>query len=211
MTWQPPSDSEPERTGDDGQGPGRTDPGGSPPTPPPDGPPATPPAGEPAPGERWSAAPEPKPYEPPSYGAQPPEQQPYGAPPPEYQPPPAYQPPPEYPPPGPSAYPPPGYQPPGVGVPPGAPGYPGYPAPPRRTNGLAVAAIICSIGGLFTGISAPVGAVLGHMATKQIAQTGEDGEGLAKAAIIIGWAITGLIVLACCVGAIVIFAAAGTL
>jgi hypothetical protein len=192
MTWQPPSDSEPERTGDDRQDPGSTNPPGGPTAPPPDGPSATPPAGEPAPsGERWPAAPEPSPYEPPSYQ------------------PPSYQPPPEYPPPGPSAYPPPGYPPP-PGVPPGAPGYPGYPAPPRRTNGLAVAAIICSIGGFFTGISAPVGAVLGHMATKQIAQTGEEGEGLAKAAIIIGWAITGLIVLACCVGAIVIFAAAGT-
>jgi Domain of unknown function (DUF4190) len=207
MTWQPPSDSEPERTNDV--------------------PPETPPAGEPPPsGEPRPGAPEPEPYRPSSYGAQPPEAQPpygaqpsepqppYGAPPPEYQAPeyqaPSYQPPPEYPPP--SAYPPPAYPPPpGAGFPPGAPGYPGYPAPPRRTNGLAVAAIICSIGGFFTGISAPVGAVLGHMATKQIAQTGEEGEGLAKAAIIIGWAITGLIVLACCVGAIVIFAAAGTL
>jgi hypothetical protein len=98
-----------------------------------------------------------------------------------------------------------------VGVPSGAPGYPGYPAPPRRTNGLAIAALICSLGGFVTGISAPVGAVLGHMAIKQIEQTGEEGAGLAKAAIIVGWIITGVIVLACCAGAILLIAAAGTL
>jgi len=80
---------------------------------------------------------------------------------------------------------------------------------PRRTNSLAIAAIICSLGGLITGISAPIGAVLGHMAAKQIEQTGEEGAGLAKAAIIIGWIITGLILLGCCFAAIVIFAAAG--
>jgi hypothetical protein len=48
------------------------------------------------------------------------------------------------------------------------------------------------------------------MATKQIAQTGEEGAGLAKAAIIIGWIITGLIVLTCCVAAVIVIAAAGT-
>lgn len=69
-------------------------------------------------------------------------------------------------------------------------------------------AIICSLGGLVTGISAPVGAVLGHMAARQIAQTGEEGAGLAQAAIIIGWIITGLIVLACCAVLIVFWAAA---
>jgi hypothetical protein len=47
------------------------------------------------------------------------------------------------------------------------------------------------------------------MAKRQIAQTGEEGAGFAQAAIIIGWAITGLVLLACCVGAILIFVAAG--
>jgi hypothetical protein len=49
-----------------------------------------------------------------------------------------------------------------------------------------------------TLFSAPVGAVLGHLATRQIAQTGEEGLSLAKAAIWVGWIITGLIVVACC-------------
>jgi hypothetical protein len=47
------------------------------------------------------------------------------------------------------------------------------------------------------------------MAMNQIAQTGEEGAGLAKAAIIIGWIITGLILLGCCFAAVVVFAAAG--
>jgi hypothetical protein len=63
---------------------------------------------------------------------------------------------------------------------------------------LAVAALICSLAGLITLISAPVGAVLGHVASKQITTTGEDGAGLAKAAIWVGWAITGLAVIGCC-------------
>ncbi len=129
-------------------------------------------------------------------------------------------PPPEYQPPGPAGYPPPGSgsYPGGAapGYPGGAPGYPaggpayGYPPPARGTNSLAIAAIICSLGGLITGISAPIGAVLGHMASRQIAQTGEEGEGLAKAAIIIGWVLTGLIVLACCAVLIVLWAAAAS-
>jgi len=80
---------------------------------------------------------------------------------------------------------------------PPAPGQP-YPGAQRPTNGLAIAALVCSIAGVVTLISAPVGAVLGHLATRQIAQTGEEGAPLAKAAIWIGWIITGLVVVACC-------------
>lgn len=78
--------------------------------------------------------------------------------------------------------------------------YPGQPSPGagRPTNGLAVAALVCSLAGLVTLISAPVGAVLGHLALRQITQSGEEGTSLAKAAIWVGWIITGLIVLACC-------------
>jgi hypothetical protein len=78
-----------------------------------------------------------------------------------------------------------------------APG-PEYPGGRRPTNGLAVAALVCSIAGVITLVSAPVGAVLGHLATRQIAQTGEEGAPLARAAIWVGWIITGLIVAACC-------------
>src|SRR5690606_248868 len=76
-----------------------------------------------------------------------------------------------------------------------APPYPGG-QPPTHT--LAVVALVCAVAGVITAVSAPVGAVLGHLALRQIAQTGEEGAGLAKAAIWVGWIITGLIVVACC-------------
>jgi Domain of unknown function (DUF4190) len=89
------------------------------------------------------------------------------------------------------------------------PGYPiptGYPQPgpgqnpyylvnyagPARTNGMAIAALAVSIGGsvLCGFVGAIIGAILGHVARRQIAQRGEGGAGMALAAIIIGWTIT---------------------
>jgi hypothetical protein len=49
------------------------------------------------------------------------------------------------------------------------------------------------------------------MASRQIAQTGEEGAGLAKAAIIIGWILTGLFLVAVCFFIVVIFVAAGSI
>ncbi|MEU8005787.1 DUF4190 domain-containing protein [Catellatospora sp. NPDC049111] len=74
--------------------------------------------------------------------------------------------------------------------------YGGYP-PPRQQNSMALVALILSLVGLMTWITAPIGAILGHSAMKQIRQTGEDGEGMAKAAIIVGWIITGLGIVGC--------------
>jgi Domain of unknown function (DUF4190) len=74
-------------------------------------------------------------------------------------------------------------------------GQPVYVATP--TNGMAIAALVCSLAGLITGISAPVGAILGHVARRQIMISGEQGDGMALAGIIIGWAITGLYVCGC--------------
>ncbi|MEV0215158.1 DUF4190 domain-containing protein [Micromonospora sp. NPDC050695] len=98
------------------------------------------------------------------------------------------QPVPGYAPPG---YPSPGYAPPGY--PPQYSGY-GYPPPPK-TNGLAIAALVLALVGFASCITAPVGAILGHVAQKQIRLSGEGGEGMAKAAIIIGWILTALLVL----------------
>ncbi|WP_229402755.1 DUF4190 domain-containing protein [Micromonospora okii] len=86
----------------------------------------------------------------------------------------------------------PGYAPAGY-PPPGYPGY-GYPVAPK-TNGLAVAALVLALVGLASCITAPIGAIMGHVAMKQIRQTGEAGEGMAKAAIIVGWILTGLLAL----------------
>ena len=93
--------------------------------------------------------------------------------------------------------PPPGHAPPGYG--PAAyapPGYgPGYGPPPghgwrRATNQLAVVALVLS----FLGALSPVGLVLGIVARGQIRRTGEAGDGLALAAIIVGGVLTTLLV-----------------
>lgn len=108
-----------------------------------------------------------------------------------------------------AAYPPAAY-----GAPAGPPGYgyPGYPGAypgaypvAAPTNGLAIAALVCSIAGVATGLSAPVGAVLGHVARRQIRERGEQGDGMALAGIIVGWSLTGLIAL-CCLGYVGIIA-----
>jgi hypothetical protein len=61
-----------------------------------------------------------------------------------------------------------------------------------QTNGLAIASLVCSLGGLATCISAPVGIVLGHIAKRQIRETGEQGDGLATAGLWVGYILTGL-------------------
>ncbi|MGY1804243.1 DUF4190 domain-containing protein [Blastococcus sp. SYSU D00922] len=103
---------------------------------------------------------------PPAYGQLPPGYgQPYGQP--------------GYPPPG---FPPPGYPPPGYGP----PGYP--PVYGRPTNTMAVLALVLAF------VFAPAGLILGIVARKQIRQTGEDGDGLALAGIIVGGIVTAIIV-----------------
>jgi len=90
--------------------------------------------------------------------------------------PPPAAPPPGYPPPGyapPQYAPPPGYPPPGYGYPP-----PGFYRPP--TNPSAILALVLAF------VFAPAGIVLGVIARRQIRQSGEEGDGLALAGIIIG-------------------------
>lgn len=97
----------------------------------------------------------------------------------------------EYPPPPPGNYPPPppgNYPPPppsGSYPPPG--GYGGFePVPARGNNNLAVASLVCSVIGLFCGVGAIVGIVLGIVAMNQIKKTGQAGHGLALAGVIVG-------------------------
>lgn len=93
----------------------------------------------------------------------------------------------------------PGYGPPGYGT----PGYgpPMYPPTMGTTNTLAILALV------FAFVFAPASIVLGHVAKKQIRQTGEQGEGLATAGLWLGYIFTGLGLLLC-VGYFVIFAVA---
>lgn len=104
-------------------------------------------------------------------------------PPPSYQ---GYPPPPPYP-----GYPVPPYQ----GYPPPYPGGPGLPSPydpyqPQPgTNGMAIASLACSLGGLFCGVLSIVGVVLGFLAMQQTKRTGQNGYGMALAGVITGAAM----------------------
>ncbi|MQA77033.1 MAG: DUF4190 domain-containing protein [Streptosporangiales bacterium] len=70
------------------------------------------------------------------------------------------------------------------------PQQPMYVYPPSRpTNMMAILALV------FCFVFAPVGLILGIIARKQIRETGEEGNGLALAGIIVGAIFTGLIVL----------------
>ncbi|BCJ71270.1 hypothetical protein CS0771_08140 [Catellatospora sp. IY07-71] len=70
----------------------------------------------------------------------------------------------------------------------------------RRTNGMAIAAMVTSLlalasicmYGLPTIVLGPVGAIMGHVTRRRIRTTGEEGDGMALAGIIIGWVSTGL-------------------
>ena len=76
----------------------------------------------------------------------------------------------------------PGYPPPGYG----APGHP--PVYVRPTNTMAILALVMAF------VFAPAGLILGIVARKQIRQTGEDGDGLALAGIIVGGIVTAIFV-----------------
>lgn len=79
------------------------------------------------------------------------------------------------------------------------PAYPAY----RPTNGLAIAALVTGLVGL---VSCPfIGAAavyLGYRARAEIRATGEEGDSLALAGLILGWCAVGVAVL------VVLFAAA---
>ncbi len=80
-----------------------------------------------------------------------------------------------------------------MGYPTQPPSYGAYPytGPPiKRTNGLAVASLICAIGGFILFIPAVLGVVFGFVAKAQIRQSGgtQTGDGLALAGIIVGFA-----------------------
>jgi Domain of unknown function (DUF4190)/Domain of unknown function (DUF1707) len=63
---------------------------------------------------------------------------------------------------------------------------PVVPAPP--TNGLAIGAMICGIAEIFTlGFAAIPAVILGHLARAQIKRTGERGDGMAIAGLVLGY------------------------
>lgn len=72
------------------------------------------------------------------------------------------------------------------------------------TNNLAVASLVLSIIGLCCGIGSIVGIVLGFVARNQIKTSGQSGDGMALAGIIIGF-----VTLVLSIGAYFIFNANG--
>lgn len=68
---------------------------------------------------------------------------------------------------------------------------------PWRTNQLAIAALICALAQIiFAFLTAIPAVILGHMARRQIRETGENGDGMALAALILGYIGIGLLVVA---------------
>ncbi|NUT42798.1 MAG: DUF4190 domain-containing protein [Thermoactinospora sp.] len=83
-----------------------------------------------------------------------------------------------------------GYQPPSGGY--GQPGGYGAP-PPTKTNGMAIASLVCGLVGLvLCGVSSVVGIILGHMALNQVKRSGEEGKGMAVAGLVTSYIVVGL-------------------
>jgi hypothetical protein len=73
-----------------------------------------------------------------------------------------------------------------LGVMPYQPGY--YPAINTPTSGLAIGALVCGILEIFTlGFAAIPAVILGHLARTQIRRTGERGDGMAIAGLVLGY------------------------
>ena len=65
-----------------------------------------------------------------------------------------------------------------------------YPAmaPVQPTSGLAIGAMVCGIAEVFTlGFAAIPAVILGHLARAQIRRTGERGDGMAIAGLVLGY------------------------
>ncbi|WP_344325676.1 DUF1707 and DUF4190 domain-containing protein [Streptomyces macrosporus] len=78
--------------------------------------------------------------------------------------------------------------------------------PPPQTNTSATAAMICGVLTPFYGITAIPAVILGHKARAEIRRTGEKGDGLAMAGLVLGWLAIGFGVL---IALVVILAAQG--
>jgi len=76
------------------------------------------------------------------------------------------------------------------------PGYDPYrPARPPGTSGKAIAALVCSVAGIFCCVPSIAGLILGVMAMRETKRTGQDGYPLALAATIIGGLVVAGLVL----------------
>jgi hypothetical protein len=63
-----------------------------------------------------------------------------------------------------------------------------YPPVAQRTNAMAIASLACGIGQIFFWFIAGVPAIVfGHVARRQIRESGEAGDGMALAGLILGY------------------------
>ncbi|MFC5834879.1 DUF4190 domain-containing protein [Nonomuraea insulae] len=69
---------------------------------------------------------------------------------------------------------------------------PPYGQPQRKTNGLAIAALVTGLTGFITcGFTSILAVIFGHVSLAQIRRDGTDGRGMALAGTILGWFLTG--------------------
>ncbi len=68
----------------------------------------------------------------------------------------------------------------------------------QRTSSLAIAALVCGLAQFVVGFPAGIAAIImGHKAQQRIRQTGEQGSGLARAGLILGYlGVAGVVLLA---------------
>jgi hypothetical protein len=97
------------------------------------------------------------------------------------------------------------YAPYGGSIPPqGQVPYSPYGGPPlKRTNGLAIASLVCACAGFLFIVPGVLGVIFGFIARSQIRQSGgtQGGDGLALAGILVGFGWIGLFVIVFIIGA----------
>jgi len=74
--------------------------------------------------------------------------------------------------------------------------------PAPRTNGMAIAALACGIGGFFVFPASFAAVILGHIARREIRRTGEGGDGMATTGLVLGY--IGSVIAALAIVAIVV-------
>jgi Domain of unknown function (DUF4190) len=79
-------------------------------------------------------------------------------------------------------------------APAGQPYYGGPTAPPRNTNGLAIAAMVLGIIWVYW-VGSILALIFGYVARKQIREKNQNGDGMAIAGIVLGWIGVGTLVL----------------
>ncbi|MFE6776992.1 DUF1707 and DUF4190 domain-containing protein [Streptomyces sp. NPDC057702] len=64
-----------------------------------------------------------------------------------------------------------------------------------RTNGSATGSLVCGILGTMVGVTAIPAVILGHKARAEIRRTGEQGDGMAIAGLVLGYVVMGFVAL----------------